>query len=74
MMKHITIAIPFSQVVHGYETFEVVAKDVDHALEKIRNGDEYVQEREIEDYGCFQGYYDDFEIIEMEEHEEEQTQ
>jgi len=73
-MKHITITIPFSEVVHGYETFEVVAKDIDDALQKIKNGDEYVQEREIEDYGHFQAYYDDFEIIEIEEHKEEQTQ
>lgn len=65
-MKHITLAIPFSEVVHGYETFEVVAEDIDGALEKIKNGDTYVEHREIEDYGHFQAYYDDFEIIEIE--------
>ena len=69
--EHLTeyfIAIPFSEVVHGVEYFTVVAQNGKEALKRIKDGDVPCEERANNEFGAFQAYYDDFEILSEETH------
>ena len=57
------IAVPFSEVVHGVEYFTVVAQNAEEAIERIKNGDAPCEDRGEIDYGTFQAYYDDLQIL-----------
>lgn len=65
------IAIPFSEVVHGVEYFTVVAQNVEEAIENIKDGNVPCEDRGDLDYGSFQAYYDDLEILSEEKNDAE---
>ena len=57
------IAVPFSEVVHGVEYFTVVAQNAEEAIERIKDGKAPCEDRGEIEYGAFQAYYDDLEIL-----------
>jgi hypothetical protein len=62
--KLFLIEVPFSEVVHGVEYFNVEAKDINSAIDLIKNGDVPVCGRDELEYGTYNMYMDDMEVIE----------
>ena len=62
-LKEYYIAVPFSEVIHGVEYFTVSAQNSEEAIERIKNGDAPCEDRGEIEYGTFNAYYDDLQIL-----------